>query len=68
MEPQELRGPRFSPDPFVNAVQYRGASPRMTARGREPFLRIIRGTGGDPLRDRLPVGTYPKRGFGILYE
>jgi len=53
VKPQELSGTPSSPDPLVNAAQYRHASPRMAARGRKPFLGIISSTRGDPLRERL---------------
>ena len=59
MEPEELRGPGFIPDPLVNVVQHRCASPRMTAGGREPFLRVISGTKGGTPRERLQGEIYP---------
>jgi hypothetical protein len=63
VKPQELRGTPSSPDPPLNFAQYLRASPRMTSRGREPFLGIISGTRGDPLRERLQEEVYPKREF-----
>ena len=59
VKPEELlRG--SSLDPRIDSPQYFRAGPRMTSGGREPFLRVISGTRGDPLRERLQGGGYHK--------
>ena len=67
VKPQELRATPASLDPPLNFAQDLRACPRMTSRGREPFLRIISGTGGDPSRERLQEEAYLKLVFGIWY-
>ena len=67
MNPQELRGTISGPDPPLDFAQYLRAGPRMTSRGRKPFLGIISGTRGDPPGERLQEEGYLEWVFGIWY-